>query len=326
MKKFIILAMTAMLSVGFFTSCGGDKAKEGSVPKEEIDTISYLLGMSQAMPEQMKMYLNQVGSDSTHIDDFIKGIKDGMKEFDPEDKKAVAYCLGMQAGIQFKQQAFPATEAQIFAADPTQHINERLFINGLKDGAVKKTTKYEINGKKMDAVAAQEYLANKFKVLSEKANEAKYGDNKKKNAEYMQKIAKKGGIKSLGSGVYYEVVKESNGAKIQTDKYAKVKYKGELIDGKVFDQNMDAKEPAPMPVGKNQLVKGFELALKSMPIGSTWKVYIPSEMAYGSKGAGEVIPPFSTLIFTIELVGEADGPKAPQAPQPVDIQPVKTAK
>ena len=325
MKKFIILAISAMLSVGVMTSCGGEQAKKGSVSQEEIDTISYLLGMSQAMPDQMKMYLNQMGSDSTCIEDFIKGIKEGMKQFDPEDKKAIAYTLGMQAGIQFKQQAFPATEAQVFA-DSTQHINEKQFIKGLTDGAVRNKTKYKINGKEMNAQASQEYLGNKFQAMGEKANEAKYGDSKKKNAEYMQKVAKKAGIKSLGSGVYYEVVKEGTGNKIQSGKFAKVKYKGELIDGKVFDQNMDAKEPAAMPVGTNQLVKGFELALKSMPIGSTWKVYIPSEMAYGSKGAGEVVPPFSTLIFTIELVGEGDGPKAPQMQQPVDVQKVEKAK
>lgn len=97
----------------------------------------------------------------------------------------------------------------------------------------------------------------------------------------------------------YKVIKEGNGAVPTDSSTVKVHYKGTLIDGTQFDSSYDRKEPTTFKA--NQVIKGWTEALTMMPVGSKWELYIPQDLAYGSRDAGQ-IKPFSTLIFEVELV------------------------
>ena len=111
--------------------------------------------------------------------------------------------------------------------------------------------------------------------------------------------AKEKGVKVLPSGVQYKILQEGKGAIPADSSTVKVHYEGRLIDGTVFDSSYKRNEPAVF--GCKQVIKGWTEILTKMPVGSKWEVYIPQEMGYGAREAGK-IPPFSALIFTVELL------------------------
>ena len=122
---------------------------------------------------------------------------------------------------------------------------------------------------------------------------------RKAGEDFLAENAKKPGVKQLPNGVQYKVIKEGNGEIPKDTSVVKVQYEGKTIDGKVFDSTYQRGEPVTMRA--NQVIKGWTEALTHMPAGSVWEVYIPEDMAYGSRDQGN-IKPFSTLIFKIELV------------------------
>lgn len=120
--------------------------------------------------------------------------------------------------------------------------------------------------------------------------------------------AKKAGVKKLGKGVQYEVIKEGSGAIPKTNQSVKINYELKTIDGKVIETTF-GKQPAMMPV--NGVIPGFTEALTHMTVGSKWVVYIPYSAGYGAQKTGP-IEPFSDLIFTIELLEVNPAPQAPR--------------
>ena len=118
--------------------------------------------------------------------------------------------------------------------------------------------------------------------------------------KFLAENAKKEGVKTTSSGLQYKIIKEGNGAVPTDSSKVKVNYKGTLIDGTQFDSSYDRKEPTTFRA--NQVIKGWTEALTMMPVGSKWELYIPQDLAYGAREAGQ-IKPFSTLIFEVELVG-----------------------
>ena len=111
----------------------------------------------------------------------------------------------------------------------------------------------------------------------------------------------KEGIKELGDGVYYEVLTEGTGAVPADTNRVSVNYEGKLLNDTIFDSSYKRGEPAKFRC--NQVIPGWTKALTNMPVGSSWMVYIPQEQAYGSENRGEKLPPFSCLIFKIDLLG-----------------------
>jgi len=109
------------------------------------------------------------------------------------------------------------------------------------------------------------------------------------------------GVTTLPSGLLYEVLQEGTGAKPDGNSRVTVHYEGRLIDGKVFDSSY--KRNAPATFGVRQVISGWTEALQLMPMGSKWRLFIPSELGYGSRGAGGSIPPNAALIFDVELLG-----------------------
>ena len=104
----------------------------------------------------------------------------------------------------------------------------------------------------------------------------------------------------MPSGLQYEVIKEGNGKKPSATDRVQCHYEGTLIDGTIFDSSIKRGEPAVF--GVNQVIKGWVEALQLMQEGAKWRLYIPYDMAYGEHGAGEMIPPYSALIFDVELI------------------------
>jgi FKBP-type peptidyl-prolyl cis-trans isomerase len=131
-------------------------------------------------------------------------------------------------------------------------------------------------------------------------NEILYKDYIMENEEFLSKNREKEGITVTPSGLQYEVIKMGNGAKPTSESIVKVHYTGTLIDGTKFDSSVDRGEPAQFPV--SGVIPGWTEALQLMPVGSKFKIYLPQNLAYGANGAGNLIRPFSTLIFDVELL------------------------
>ncbi len=118
--------------------------------------------------------------------------------------------------------------------------------------------------------------------------------------EFLVKNAQREGVVSLNSGLQYEVIKSGNGEKPKATNKVKCHYHGTLINGTVFDSSVERNEPAVFPV--NGVIQGWVEALLMMNVGSKWRLFIPPHLGYGTKGAGGVIGPDTTLIFDVELI------------------------
>ena len=146
---------------------------------------------------------------------------------------------------------------------------------------------------------------------------------KKAGMDFLKENAQKEGVITLPSGLQYKVLKQGDGAIAKATDKVKVKYEGRLIDGKVFDST-DKHGGDPVTFSPNQVIKGWTEALCMMPVGSKWQLYIPQELAYGPRGAGADIPPYSTLIFDVEVL-EIEAPKE-EVKAPEEVKPVQEAK
>lgn len=118
---------------------------------------------------------------------------------------------------------------------------------------------------------------------------------------FLEENKKKERVITLSSGLQYEVLTQGEGEKPKATDKVKCHYHGTLLNGAVFDSSVQRGEPAVF--GVNQVIKGWVEALQLMPVGSKWRLYIPSELAYGEQGAGNAIEPNSALIFDVELLG-----------------------
>ena len=286
MKKFSIVAALAIAISGIFASCGNSPAKANL--KNDVDTLSYAIGLAQT--QGLKQYLVQMDVDTTYMDAFIKGLREGANAGD--DKKKAAYYMGIQIGQQISNRMVKGINHELFGEDSTKTISMKNFLAGFIQGVKEK--KGLMTVEQASQVAQMKMMAIKSKYM-----EQKYGALKKQGEEWMAANAKKAGVKTLPSGVQYKVIKEGNGAMPKDTSLVKVHYEGKLINGKVFDSSY--KNNQPITLRANQVIKGWTEALVHMPAGSVWEVYIPQELAYGDREQGE-IKPYSPLIFKIELI------------------------
>ena len=143
---------------------------------------------------------------------------------------------------------------------------------------------------------AQEVLNKFFTELEAKAGKAE----KEKGEKFLAENAKREGVRTTASGLQYEVMVEGKGDKPKATDTVRCHYHGTLVDGTVFDSSVRRGEPADFPV--NGVIAGWVEALQLMPVGSKWKLYIPYNLGYGARGAGQSIPPYATLIFEVELL------------------------
>ena len=143
---------------------------------------------------------------------------------------------------------------------------------------------------------ARDIVNKYFAELEEKMNAANIEAGKK----FLEENKKREGVVTLPSGLQYEVITEGNvGRYAKATDQVQCHYEGTLIDGTLFDSSIKRGQPATF--GVNQVIPGWVEALQLMPEGAKWKLYIPSDLAYGAQGAGEMIPPHSALVFEVEL-------------------------
>jgi FKBP-type peptidyl-prolyl cis-trans isomerase FklB len=197
-------------------------------------------------------------------------------------KEKVSYSLGVNIGKNMKMQGIDA--------------DQEFLAQGLKDAL--SNAKTAMSDKDMETTMntfQQEMMAKmqaKQKVDGEK--------NKKDGEAFLAANKKKDGVITLPSGLQYKVIKMGNGPKPTASQTVTCNYRGTLIDGKEFDSSNRYGKPAEFPVGG--VIKGWIEALQLMPVGSKWELYIPSDLAYGENGAGQMIGPNAALVFEIELL------------------------
>ena len=285
MKKVsIFMAIAAAASLA---SCTAQAPKANL--KSDIDSLSYSIGMAQT--QGLKGYLTgRLDVDTAYMADFIKGLNEGANK---TSKKDIAYMAGLQIGQQISNQMMKGINQELFAGDSTKTISKDNFLAGFIAGTLEK-------GGVMTMEAAQEYTRTAMETIKAKAMEEKYADNKAAGEKFLAENKAKEGVKTTESGLQYKVITEGKGEIPADTCKVKVNYKGTLIDGTEFDSSYKRKEPTTFRA--NQVIKGWTEALTMMPVGSKWELYIPQELAYGSRDQGQ-IKPFSTLIFEVELVG-----------------------
>lgn len=173
--------------------------------------------------------------------------------------------------------------------------------NGIKDLNVEELTRgfFDVfSGKKpdMEPEEARQILDQYFAKLQDEVD----GQNKEIGDKFLAKNKEQKDVVTTASGLQYTIIQAGNGPKPKATDTVRCHYEGRLIDGTVFDSSYRRNQPADFPV--NQVIAGWVEALQLMPVGSKWRLFVPSELAYGEHGAGDVIRPHSTLIFDVELL------------------------
>ena len=284
MKKTTFFA--AIAAAASMASCTAQAPKANM--KTEVDSLSYMMGISNT--QGLKQYVvGQLGVDSTYMTDFIGGIVEGAKEM---SKKEEARLAGIQIGQQVAGRMLEGISQQVFGADSELTIDKNNFLAGF-------IAAVEEKGMAVTMEEAQAYVQLHSETIKEKAMEKQYGENKAAGTAFLAENATKEGVVTTESGLQYKVIKVGKGEVPTAESKVKVHYKGTLLDGTEFDSSYSRNEPTSFRA--NQVIKGWTEALTMMPVGSKWELYIPQDLAYGSRDAGQ-IKPFSTLIFEVELL------------------------
>ena len=202
------------------------------------------------------------------------------------DKRQKARIAGMEIAEQLNGRMLSGIKEEL--KDANDSIVDALFYRGFTDILTNDTT--VMNMAKAEMLQQEKMNANR-KAKTEKLI--------KMGRDFLAENGKKAGIITTPSGLQYEVLKKGEGEVPQKTDKVKCHYEGRLIDGTVFDSSIKRGEPAVF--GLNQVIKGWTEALSLMPVGSKWRLYIPQELGYGERQAGQ-IPPYSTLIFDVELL------------------------
>ena len=244
--------------------------------KNQNDSINYAFGYLNG--DEVARYVLLLDTTGQKTKDFITNINKGLKS---SLKNPQIVNMGEQIGKNIKSQ-----EAQGLIGEPSLATDFVLikqgFINGLL-GFVEQ----------MDGTQAGEYIQKTMDNI-------KYGTVKEDGEKFLAENALREGVSTTESGLQYEVIKMGKGKKPAATDRVKVHYHGTLIDGTVFDSSVERGEPTSF--GLNQVIAGWTEGLQLMPVGSKFRFYIPQELGYGSRNAGS-IPPYSTLIFEVELLG-----------------------
>lgn len=312
MKKILTLALVAALSATFTTAsakdkkecckaktecCKVDKKKNKKCKKDKTscceapvsllsksDSLSYAAGMTYTTG-LIDYVGKQFGVDSTSMGAFVAGLREGIKR--SNDKQFMAHSAGVQITQLLETRMYPGVANEVKNTPWT--LDSITFNRGFIDAVLNDTTV-------MQVVDAKKYYEKTMTDEKHRQEDA----YKKENVDWLAENAKKEGVVTLPSGLQYKVLTAGTGEVATKDDNVTVRYEGKTIDGNIFDSSYK-RNPDTSTFRPDQVIKGWTEALTSMPAGSTWMLYIPQELAYGSRAAGQ-IKPYSTLIFKVELV------------------------
>ncbi len=333
-KSIYSIAIMAILAIAV-TSCSGNSSAPAASLKNATDSISYAYGVNLSTTGGLMQFLEQSGvlssaseiqydyqmkiaaadsidkpaiqkelnskidsinkANAPKLNAFIRGLKEAMNSTSESDD---AYAQGLSIGNQVAKQMMPQFKQGVLGSEDAA-INNDQFLSGLISSLKNQST--AITSADADIIIQEKSRA--IQAINQAKQDAElkgqYADNVKEGEDFLAENGKRDGVVTLPSGLQYEIVKEGNGNKPTTSDQVKVHYHGTLIDGTVFDSSVERGEP--VTFGVTQVISGWTEALQLMPVGSKWKLYIPAELAYGSRDTGS-IKPFSTLIFDVELL------------------------
>ena len=307
MKKSLIIALALVAGASLSTVDAAKKKKV--VVKEEApvveafklatssDSISYTAGMTSTVG--LVNYLLQQKVDTAYMADFVNGFNEAVSK-NLDDPKQKAYMMGISIAQQLVDRMLPGVKKELEGT--ADSIVSSAFFKGFCDAMMQDTTFFKVSD-------AEKSFKAKMETIQAEKEERLYGANRNAGRQFLAENAKKDGVITLPSGLQYKVLTQGTGAVPTTSDKVQVHYEGRLIDGTVFDASRNhGDEPAEFR--PTDVIKGWTEALTMMPVGSKWQVYIPFELAYGSRDAGQ-IKPYSALIFDIELVGIVGDKPAP---------------
>ena len=337
MKKTNFIALCAIIiSSVLVVSCEGNTSTPKASLKTDIDSVSYAYGVSLAeqglaqfleqsgiiesanslqyeyqmkissadedekenLEKELKTKLDVLNKENApKLNQFLKGLQESLNAGDEK----TAYIQGLSVGNQISQQMMPQFSSLIFTDDSEEKLNNQQVISGLF-GALRNQELAIPKSEASDFVQATvEKAQEESQRRSEEEMKVQNADVIAEGEIFLAENAEREEVVVLPSGLQYEIMKEGTGEiPVETDQ-VRVHYHGTLLDGTVFDSSVDRGESITLSV--NQVIPGWTEALKLMPVGSKWKLYIPYELGYGAQGSGPVIKPFSTLIFDVELIG-----------------------
>lgn len=279
MKRLNLLA-TVMVAV-VLASCGG--AGTGKVTMNDVkDSISYAIGMGRAV----RVYKEQLPYDivdSVTIKQFVKGFMEAASN--PDDNSKLAYALGLEIGFQEMNQVFPGMSQNLFGNGET--FNKSNYVSGFRDGMLD-------NWKVMSFEDADDTANRLYELLMQQ----QMNKSKEENQAYLEKKAREENVVKTPSGLLYQVIKLGDGGpKPTATSDVEVRYRGEFIDGTVFDE-----ATTPVTLNLGGVIKGWTEGIQLMSVGDKYRFFIPYDLGYGENGYGSDIKPYSTLVFEVELV------------------------
>ena len=296
MKKTFVIALAALVAGASFNATLADKKKKKAKAQPTVeapapvvlasgsDSLSYVAGWSMT-GGLLDFVKQQYHVDTAYMADFVRGFKEAVTA--TNDPREVALRAGRQIAGQVRSSMLVRIK-QDFTNTPDSIIEEVLF-RGFTDALTNDTTV-------MKPHQAEELMRQKQQYNQR----AKTERLTKAGRDFLAENAKKEGVITTPSGLQYQVLRQGDGQVPQKTDKVRVHYEGRLIDGTVFDaSSKHGTEPASFR--PDQVIRGWTEALTMMPVGSKWRLFIPQELGYGERQAGN-IPPYSTLIFDVELV------------------------
>ena len=275
----IMTALVLVAGASLFTANAADKKGKGKQVaarvelKTSADSLSYAAGVN-ATRGLVNFIQQSYQVDTAYMENFIRGYKDALAM--GINAQTTAYSAGMEIAKMVEKRVYPGTKEELKGANDS--ISHALFQQGF-----------------MAALASDTTILTP-KAAEDIQKEALAGAGEK----FLAENAKKPDVKVLPSGLQYKVITEGHGEVPKASDEVEVIYEGRLIDGTVFDSTKKHGQQTDKFKAGN-LIKGWTEALTTMPVGSKWQLYIPQELAYGARQAGQ-IPPYSTLVFDLELV------------------------
>lgn len=243
--------------------------------KTYMDSVNYAFGIYQGA--QIKKYVLANDSDKSMEKELIEHLNLGLK--------STAMYPHVDKQVQMMGKDLKTHEVEGFLGEESIEYDYEL----IKQGMINALSEMK---DMMDEQQANEYLQTTMERI-------KYGDTKEVGKKWLAENAQRPEVQVTESGLQYEVITMGKGPKPAATDKVEVHYEGRLIDGTIFDSSYERGETTSFFL--NQVIKGWTEGLQLMPVGSTFMLYIPYELGYGERGAGETIPPFSTLIFKVEL-------------------------
>lgn len=325
MKKIQILALSAIAALAVSCNGGGGSISTKANLTTPTDTLAYAYGVEVAS-QGLLQYLSQLGvltdtaqvrysytmriqneqdeakkmelhkevsakidsiskANQKNLTEFLSGLKDAVSA--PESKSS--YYRGLEIGGQLNQMVSNISK-QVYGEDSKETINKDIMLAGVVTILKGETPVFE---------NSSVIFQSKMEKIQEEKMKKDYGANIEAGEKFLAENKTKEGVVVLPSGLQYKVLTEGKGAKPTITDKVKVHYHGTMLDGTVFDSSVQRNEPAVF--GLNQVIAGWTEVLQLMPVGSKWVVYVPENLAYGARQSGS-IPPFSTLVFEIELL------------------------